>query len=750
MCKKFFILGSLIIMSAGCDWVDSTGVQSGDSGPPILLDEGQVVPLTENRSRTLDPGASFDTSGAEHILSWDETPLQQGRLPGCAGVENFASEFAASTLAEACFDEDECEMYFEPVIVSDEQGDRDGFMLTPPVLKAPVGLTYQLISTGPDGLNSQANFTFCLIAENEPPVANEDIYPVVEKQSLMVSSAGVLSNDTDDTETDIRNQPLSVVLPVLSEPTLAESFELFADGSFSYTPDPAIVLAPGTTQADIFEYEITDGTYTDTAIVRINIVAADAPPILLEPIPDSQAIVGIRSNISLSEYFNDPEAGDLTYSVVQGSLPPSGNFTLNAVGVLSGTAEPQDVGDWTILVSATDVSAQTASADFVLTVINNLPPVSQTIPAQTANTGELFMLDTSLYFNDPEQVGLSYSLTGAESESIAIDRVSGTISGFFSFPGVYNLTVSVSDGVNQPVSSTVAVTVVSKANQAPTHTGLIANQSVEVNTPIVDIQGNFTDPDGDTLTYTMRGALPPGVSLSPATGVISGSPNRTGVFPDLRIRAADPDGASALSDSFTLTVTAATPNRKPVYLGEIANQTVSLGAAIVPVEGSFFDPDEDPLTYSMVGQVPAGLSLSEDGVLTGRPLRVTTAAANLRIRVTDPGGLIAQSDLFRITVTAAPPTTVNQKPEYIGSIRDRIVSVGTEMLPISGDFTDPDGDTLVYRLVGTLPRGITFSTVTGVIRGAPTVAVDSSLLRIVATDPSGAAVSSDRFTIFVR
>jgi len=70
------------------------------------------------------------------------------------------------------------------------------------------------------------------------------------------------------------------------------------------------------------------------------------------------------------------------------------------------------------------------------------------------------------------------------------------------------------------------------------------------------VRPQFTDEDGDRLTYSMAGSeiLPEGVSINPDTGVISGIPLEPGIFRRLRVRATDPSGESVVSTPFRLTV----------------------------------------------------------------------------------------------------------------------------------------------------------------------------------------------------
>jgi len=747
MLRQLILTLLITVMFSSCNWVDSTGAQSG-SDAPILLTEGQVVELVEQNESAIDPRAAFPESELPQNLVWQPEPLQQGNLPACASLPSFEEEDAVDSLEEACFESSECEIYFEPASVSDLEGERSIFNITPPVIKAPVGITFQLVANEAGGIKSQANFTFCLIPENQPPTATDDIYPVVEGQILSVTAgaSGLLANDIDDTESDVRNLPLSVITPASRLPTLAESFELFPDGSFTYIPSKSIDLATGGAQTDEFEYQITDGTFIDTGRVLINIVPEDDPPVLLQPLPDVNASVGIESTVTLSEYFSDPEGGELSFVIQPNGLPPSGNFTLEAGGVLVGTATVQDVGIWQVSVSATDLNLQQVTSSFTLRIVANSAPTSTPIPVQSIDIKELFSLDASQFFTDPEGDALKYTLTSAQALGIQIDPVSGIISGFFSADGTFRLTVSASDGVNQPVSRVVSVVVTQQVNRAPVQSGLIANQSVKAGQVMKPMQGNFSDPDGDPLVYSIIGSLPSGVALSPTTGIIQGRPKTAGVYANRRIVATDPGGLKAESDPFTLTVVATVVNRAPVYSGTIANQVITLGDSIAPIQGQFSDPDGDVLSYSIDGTRPLGLVLLGNGTLTGTPVNVGLSP-NLRIVATDPAGLTAQSDIFRIRVLARTP---NVSPVYTGAIANQVLRVGVLMQPISGSFSDADDDVLVYSMRGVLPTGVQLSSSTGIISGTPTEAGVFRNLAIVASDPDKLQVASDVFTLRVR
>ena len=71
----------------------------------------------------------------------------------------------------------------------------------------------------------------------------------------------------------------------------------------------------------------------------------------------------------------------------------------------------------------------------------------------------------------------------------------------------------------------------------------------EVDTPYY-LEPTASDPDGDSLTFRATG-LPPGISLNPGTGVLSGTPTTPGIYP---ITMTVTDGVAAVPVSLTLTI----------------------------------------------------------------------------------------------------------------------------------------------------------------------------------------------------
>ena len=112
-------------------------------------------------------------------------------------------------------------------------------------------------------------------AVNDAPVAGDDAFD--GKQGEVITG-NVLGNDSDIDGDVLRVEP--AIITTAAGATVV----LLADGSFTYTP------AAGYNGLDSFEYLLTDGELTDTAMVTLNIEAASNP--LIEGDNGNNVLIG--------------------------------------------------------------------------------------------------------------------------------------------------------------------------------------------------------------------------------------------------------------------------------------------------------------------------------------------------------------------------------------------------------------------------------------------------------------------------
>jgi serine protease len=160
------------------------------------------------------------------------------------------------------------------------------------------------------------------------------------------------------------------------------------------------------------------------------------------------------------------------------------------------------------------------------------------------------------------------------------------------------------------------------------------------------------------------------------------------------------------------------------------NQTSAEGTAISPLQiGATDSATGQTLTFTATG-LPAGLSISPAGVISGTP---TASVLNQSVTVTaaDTTGA-AGSATFTWTVNASAGNTVTvTNPGNQTSTTGSAVSLQIH----AGD--SQSGQTLTYGATG-LPAGLSINTSSGLISGTPTTSGSSSV-SVTARDTTGAS-----------
>jgi hypothetical protein len=204
------------------------------------------------------------------------------------------------------------------------------------------------------------------------------------------------------------------------------------------------------------------------------------------------------------------------------------------------------------------------------------------------------------------------------------------------------------------------------ANGILTATHVVANAApVITSTPIlVGTQGvaysydvNATDENGDTLTYSLVPPVLLGMTIDPATGLISWTPPAAANDYSVTVQASD--GSLTASQSFIVKVAAAVAPAAPVFI------TTALPPALVQTLYTTTvhatDANGDKLTYSITAP-PTGSSLVDmtidpvSGVISWTPDVTQVGDKIVNVEAQDSTGR-ATSQTFTITVNAATAAT---------------------------------------------------------------------------------------------
>ncbi|MDA7586101.1 putative Ig domain-containing protein [Luminiphilus sp.] len=290
----------------------------------------------------------------------------------------------------------------------------------------------------------------------------------------------------------------------------------------------AIFGTPTTQQSTSATIRVTDtatGLFTDVT-VPLSIVAPLSSPQLWYP--SIQATVGVGP-VSATPTQSGIPAGAV-WSVLSGDNLPAG-FTLDsATGVISGTptTAPRQVVDITIQAcwgGCNPSAGEVRLATILFWIIPNLQYPANT--QATAGVATTVTPTVSLWSG-----GVFSIESGSLPAGMSLDPVTGVISGTPQTALNASVTVRYSTGVNvlvPPLDYVHSATQISVAPPTITLTYPAVTASLGNS---LSVSPTVTGLNGTAIYSTFSGALPQGLSLDTATGVISGVPTGTpGSYP---------------------------------------------------------------------------------------------------------------------------------------------------------------------------------------------------------------------------
>src|SRR5262249_57786008 len=222
------------------------------------------------------------------------------------------------------------------------------------------------------------------------------------------------------------------------------------------------------------------------------------------------------------------------------------------------------------------------------------------------------------------------------------------------------------------------------------------------------------------LTYSIRSALPPGLTFNAAARTISGVPTTPGVY-TITARVTDPQGLFT-DRSFLLQVTNNGPTWAPVPV-----QVTWINQAFMFTVPAAADPEGQALTYSVISK-PSWLSFDPNTrKVSGTPPTLGLQAVVLEAQ-----------DTFGETVRLSFSIHVGNRAPTWGSLPAIVAQAGSPINYTPPAAIDPDGELLIYSASG-LPAGLLLDTANGRISGTSN-AVGVFAVTLRATDPHGASV----------
>jgi hypothetical protein len=408
-----------------------------------------------------------------------------------------------------------------------------------------------------------------------------------------------------------------------------------------------------------------------------------------------------------------------SWSIASGRLP--GGFTFDgSTGTIGGS--PQFTDPASVTFRVTDSLGQTATANLSVAIYAlSFSIVTNALPSGQVNVPYSFAL---------QGIGgvtpYTWTTTSGLPAGMFLNASTGVIGGTPSTTSSSRVTFRLTDSSPVPQSVNASFTLTITGTAFVIVTPSLATGSVgSAYSQVLAATGGT-----GALTWQLTsGALPAGLTLNAATGLISGTPTASANAVPLSLKATDSSSpAQVATASYTLTIagnalTITTPSLASGVVGTPYLQTLAA------VGGS------QPYTWQLTsGTLPAGLSFNTAGQISGTPTASVTAAP-LTFKVTDAGSQSASAN-FGLTIATGSGTgsltvvTTSLPPALVG-------------VPYSQTLT-ATGGTLPYTWslpTGRLPGGFNISpsgTISGTADPAnqPDGFLDPLLLGFRVTDSS--------------
>ena len=510
---------------------------------------------------------------------------------------------------------------------------------------------------------------------NSAPIAVNDSYSMDEDTVLNANGNQAPTLIANDTDAD--GDSLTVLSAALNDPTQG-FLNVNPTGRFTYRPNDNFFGQV------VFSYEISDGKGgTDTGVATIEVASVNDLPVA----QNDQTSTAEETLININPLANDSdEDGDAL--TISAATAQNGQVQILADNTINYTPTLNFVGFDEIAYQINDGNQGTDSATIFVNVINvNDAPNAVD---DTANTEQNTQVTINVLANDSDIDGDSLEIVAASASNGAVQitnnqQISYTPNNGFSGSDTINYTIG--DGNGGTDSANVFVSVAGNPNNQPP----VANDDFatfdEDTTLTLNVLGNDTDPDGDTLELinaTTDTTIDEGTLSFNASGDITYTPanNFNG---QISIAYTISDGNDTDSANLNLTIVAV--NDAPTALNDTASVNKN-GFVGINVLANDSDIDGDTLTLISATASFGNAIINSDQTIVYQPNTDFVGNDTITYIIEDAGRLTATA---QVTVNV-----IDNSASTLTANNDFFTVVGyeaTNLNPLSND-SDSSGSAI--------------------------------------------------------
>lgn len=364
---------------------------------------------------------------------------------------------------------------------------------------------------------------------------------------------------------------------------------------------------------------------------------ADAAPITpTAPVISTTDLGTITQHQAFNLQLVASGTSPITWSVATGTLPSG--LSLSTNGILIGT--PTVAESYTFTVAATNSAGSTTQ------VYSGTVEVGATIAPTITSTDFGYIVQDTAYTQQLTASGtgpFTWTVSsGALPAGLSLSTT-GIVSGTPSVSGAYSVGITATNPAGSSSHTfTGSIEAAPATDVAPAITTTTLSALSQGSAFSQQLVASGTTP----ITWTVSsGTLPSGLTLS-SSGTLAGTPSTSGSY-NFTVQATNSAGSG--TQVYTGTVGTA-----PVVVPTITTTTLSSLSHGSSFSQQLAASGDTPITWTVSsGTVPAGLTLSSSGTLSGTPS--TSGSYNFTVQATNSGG--SDTQVYTGTVNAAPLIT---------------------------------------------------------------------------------------------